>query len=168
MSGLEDGPGAIFEEEVSSYWIPSILGVVALLFLALEVQRSTMTPIAPPAGLFPAMSLLFLTLALTFRRLTIRITSEGVRVTYTLFRYDVAWDDIVDVAVDDTSAFWYRGYGIRLARGRDGWVLVFSTIGPARVTLVLKGRWFSYFVFSTRRPDEVVKLVQERMHEGSK
>ena len=161
------GPGALYEEEVSSYWISGILGAVALLFLALEVQRSMMVPLSPPAGLFSGMFLLFLALALVFRRLTISITNEGVSVTYTLFRYDVAWDDIVDLAVDERSAFWYRGYGVRIARGGDGWVLVFSTIGPARVTLVLKERWFSHFVFSTRRPDEVVKLVRERMSKES-
>jgi len=167
MSGPWEGLSALYEEDVSSYWISGILGAVALLFLTLEVQRSMMAPLTLPAGLFPVMFLLFLVLALSFRRLTIRITSEGVSVTYTLFRYDVAWDDIVDVAVDERSGFWYRGYGVRLARGRDGWVLVFSTIGPARVTLVLRGRWFSHFVFSTRRPEEVVKLVRERMHKES-
>lgn len=167
MSGPGDGRGALYDEEVSSYWISGILGAVALLFLAFEVRRSTMTPLAPPAGLFPVMFLLFLALALSFRRLTIRITSDGVGVTYAFFRYNVAWDDIIDVTVDETSAFWYRGYGVRLARGRDGWVLVFSTIGPSRVMLALQGRWFSRFVFSTRRPDEVVKLVRERTRERS-
>ncbi len=163
MSGPWDGPEALYEEEVSSYWISGILGAVAMLFLAFEFQRSMMAPLTPPAGLFPGMFLLFLALALAFRRLNVRITNEGLSVTYALFRYEVAWNDIVEVAVDDKSAFWYRGYGVRLARSRDGWVLVFSTIGPARVTLVLEGRWFRYFVFSTRCPDKVVKLIRERI-----
>ncbi len=100
-----------------------------------------------------------------FRTLTIRMTNDHVSVAYALISYIVPLKDITDARLDETSALRYGGAGIKFAPVDGKRRLVFSNVSSPRIVLAMRGRRFDELVFSTARPDEVVKLIRDRMGE---
>ena len=107
-----------------------------------------------PSELLLGLDILFVLLYLNFSRLVIRIDSNRIEVAYGIIRKTIAIREITSCETS-TAGFWvYGGVGIRL--GVDG-ALAFTTSFGNAVRITRKtGR---PFVFSTKRPDEVAKLV---------
>ena len=158
----------IYEEDIPSIWMTRILTFTIAVFLLLFVHLQTGgaeddNPVT--RVLFPILSLFFLGLLLTLRSLSVRMTNDNLTVAYGPISYSVPLENITEVRVDETSALRYGGAGIRLAPVGGKLRLVFSVIGGQRVVLGIRGRRIGELVFSTERPDEVVKLIRERTAE---
>jgi len=141
-----------------SWWI-------SLLFFILIGFLSTVLAVQSTSGIFvgsrPASNelllgfdLFFIFLYLIFSRLEITIDSNRVQVTYGIISKKIPVREITS-CVTTTAGFWvYGGVGIRL--GSDG-SLAFTTSFGNGVKITRKnGR---PFVFSTKKPEEVAKVI---------
>lgn len=54
-------------------------------------------------------------------------------------------------------------WDIRVGRVEGKWRLVYNIIGRLRVVLLLKKGGFKEFLVSTKNPEEVMKVVKEKM-----
>ena len=155
----------LYEEDVPSIWVTRILTLATAVFALLFLRQLIEDPgDANPVikTIFPILSLFFLGLLLIFRTLTIRITTDNVTVAYGPISYSVPLEEITDIRADETSALRYGGAGIRLAPVGGKLRLVFSVIGGQRVIIGIRGRRIGELVFSTERPDEIIKLIRDR------
>lgn len=100
---------------------------------------------------------------LTFSKLSITITGDGVRVGFGRIIKKFPWEAISGCYQDDASAIRYGGYGIKGGKHKGKTRMVFNVTNAPRVVLVVKGAKFDEFVFSTRRPDEVIRVTSSQM-----
>ncbi len=155
----------VYEEDIPSKWVTRILTLATTFFVLLFIHQlieGSEGDNPTVRAIFPILSLFFLGLLLIFRTLTVRMTTDNVTVAYGPISYSVPLKDITDVRADETSALRYGGAGIRLAPVGGKLRLVFSVIGGQRVIIGMSGRRIGELVFSTDRPDEIVKLIEER------
>lgn len=103
------------------------------------------------------------TIMLTFGRLSITITGDGVKVGFGRIVKRFPWDAISGCYQDDASAIRYGGYGIKGGKYKGKTRMVFNITNAPRVVLVVKGSKFDEFVFSTKRPDEVIRIITSQM-----
>jgi hypothetical protein len=66
---------------------------------------------------------------------------------------------------DEASAVRYGGFGIKAGVYNGKKRLVYNVTGAKRVVLKVKGRKYDEFVFSTRNPEQVMRII--RMQTGN-
>ena len=100
---------------------------------------------------------------INFSKLTIRITSQEITIKYGIISHNQSWTNVSDVILDETSIIKYGGWGIRIGRFGGKWRLIFNVIGKKCLLLQLNQGRFHEFVFSTTNPEEIVKIIKERV-----
>lgn len=156
----------IYQERIFSRLNAAIFAVVVGGLVFSLIYQLLVGPLGsrPASNQFLVQLILFfLAVGINFSTLSIRINSQGVLVGYGLFKRTVQWADIEKCYQDDVSAANYGGWGIRMGRVRGKWRLVYNVVGSPRVVLALKKGRFREFVFSTQRPREVIKIINQRL-----
>lgn len=153
----------LYEERIFSRWVAAILGAVAGVMLIIAVWFMFLSAGIPFAFtmLYLVLGGVLLFLTLNFSHLLIRLTPHHIEVGYRFIRKRVPWEDVVGCEPDETSALRYGGWGLRIARVKGRWRVVYNLIGVRCVVLSIGGSRFDDIVFSTERPDEVVRVVHE-------
>jgi hypothetical protein len=143
-----------------------MLAAVTVMMFIILIYQSMFTSFDEKTWmsiLFVIMFLVFLFLTINFSRLIIRVNFQGITVAYGIIKKTIPWENIEGIEIDKTSAIKYGGAGIRTARIKGEWVLVYNVIGGPRCVLKLKEGRFKKFVFSTKNPEEVVNVVKGQM-----
>ena len=160
----------VYREELTSFWgwLGAVLffGITIVFLVMFYIQR-TYGPIgANPEPdwfylLMPAFYLAIAILVMNFTKLTVTANPQGVTAAYGRFRHFEPWENIDGAERDTTSALRsYGGWGIRFGWIRGGkTVLVYNIMGAPLLLLQLKSGKRKYFGFSTRRPEQVVTIV---------
>ncbi len=155
---------AIYEEKIYSKLIAAVTASVTVAMFLLLIYQGLVEPIGsnPAPNLFLlGMGLLFLVITINFSRMVIQITPEYVLVKYGISKQKVPWDNIQACYLDKSSALAYGGSGIRIAKVEGKKRIVYSVVGGPRVVLSLKEGHYDELVFSTKNPDEVIKVIKE-------
>ena len=147
-----------------------LIGVafVALFFLHLNGTLGIEDEL--PYFFFPLMAAIMLGVAVllySLTRLKLGITTEVIRASFGFIKFEVSISNIAKVSTDEGSSLKYGGWGVRLAMGRSGWMLAYTSIGFRRVVLELKEHKYKYFIFSTAHPEEVVDVINQQIKRGS-
>ena len=154
-----------YEEIIFSKLFTGITAIFSTIFLFLLSYQMLIGPIGTSPALnwfFLFIFLFFLGITINFSRLTIRMTSNSIKVGYGISKYTILWKNIEDCYLDKTSIRRYGGWGIRLSKVKGKWRLVYNVIGYPRVLLSLNQGKFREFVFSTKTPEEVIKIIKQR------
>ena len=160
-------PGIIYEEKIFSKWMIAIMAPIAALMIFLFFYFVMASPISTDPELtwlkwyFLILSLFFLGVTINFIWLVIRIRPYSISVGYGIVKYTIPWENIEGCSLDESSALKYGGAGIRITREEGKWWLVFSVIGGPRMVVSLRKGRFNKVVFSTRHPQEVMKIIKE-------
>jgi hypothetical protein len=155
---------AIYEEKIYSRVITAVIGSVTVIMFLLLIYQVLVAPIGSnpaPNLLLLGLGLLFLVITINFSRMIIRITPEFVSVKYGISRQKVSWENIQKCYLDKSSALAYGGSGIRIAKVEGKKRIVYSVVGGPRVVISLKKGTYDELAFSTRNPDEVIKVIEE-------
>ena len=159
-------PKNFYEEKIFSKRITVILAVLTTSLLFVLLYQILVGPIGTrpaPNWFFLFMFLLFLGVMINFSRLTIRMTPGSISVGYGIIKHSILWENVEDSYLDEASTIRYGGWGIRIAKVKGKWRLVYNVIGGPRIVLSLKRGRFKEFVFSTKNPEEVIKIAKERI-----
>ncbi len=161
--------GAEYYETI--YWkeIIVILGVCSVLFFGLVIRLYLDKPEfwEYQLILFLSMGILFAFLAVNFRKLDIHITDENLKVSFGYSRKVIPWDNIEVAKTGDKAKPFVLGFGIRMTRYQGKWVLVYNVIFAKRVVVFLRTGKAQVFVFSTKKPGLVAKLINANINKGS-
>jgi len=157
-----------YEEKIFLKWTLGILTVITAVFLFLLFYQILVGSIGTnpaPNWFFLFMFLLFLGVMINFSRLTIRMTPRYISVGYGIIKHSILWENVEDCYLDEASTTRYGGWGIRIiAKVKGKWRLVYNVQGGGpRIVLSLKRGRFKEFVFSTKNPEEVIKIAKERI-----
>jgi hypothetical protein len=151
-------------------WVIGVLAAFVFLFLSLLFYQLLIGPI----GTRPAPNWVYLLMALwlsgviallvNFLRLTTKITPQGIRVSFGIFKRVITWENVKGCYIDEASAVRYGGWGVRIGRVKGRWRLVYNVIRCPRIVVELKEGRFKEFVFSTKNPEEIMEII--RRHRG--
>ena len=159
-----------YKEKVFSRFNTGIFAVVVVLLLFVLIYQLTVGPFGsnPPTNqTLIVIILIFAAIGVNFSTLNITINPEGLRVGYGLLNNTIPWKNIESSYLDKTSVIMYGGWGIRLGRVKGKWRLVYNVFRGPRVVLVLKKGWYREFVFSTRNPQEVMRIIGQQLNNPS-
>jgi hypothetical protein len=156
--------GTLYEERIYSRWNIIVIGIVIIALLAALIRQLTGGPLGTnpaPNAFFVGMILLFVVIGLNFAALTVRVTIQGISVSYGLIRHNIPWGEVAGCRLDDASAIRYGGWGIRTGLVAGKRRLVYSVIGADRVVVETRLGAHQEFVFSTMNPEAVMKAIDE-------
>ncbi len=163
---------SFYEEDIASGFaiiVTAAFILIAAFFLGISMYQAIYGPVGDAPAPNRHYTLMFLVFAGTalivsnLRKLRIRIDEQGFRAAYGIFRQEYSWDDIESIAIDTASVFRYGGWGIRYTCVKGLWRRGYTVIGAPRVALALRAGRFRQFAFSTNRPEEVVRRIDEHL-----
>jgi hypothetical protein len=105
----------------------------------------------------------FLVLTFNFSTLNIQIDQDGIRVGYGVLKKKITWERVKDSYIDETSVIWYGGWGVRLARIKGNWRIVYNVMRGPRVIVSLTDGWITEFVFSSKNPKKVLSTIKQHL-----
>jgi hypothetical protein len=142
------------------------IGVVFLVLYVLQLSGGLGIEDELPQWYFLLMALIMLGVAAflyNLRSMRIGITGDALRASLGFIRFSVPLSDIEEVYMDEKSSLKYGGWGVRMRKYKEGWVLAYTTIGYKRVVLKLKEHKYKRFIFSTAHPEEVVNSIKQQL-----
>ena len=153
----------IYEERLSSNRTLALFASLMILFLILLVWRiSTESPDILSAA-FLLFFIFFLFYSVNYRTLIIRLSPISLKLKFGIFTWTIPLDNIGEVSHDDLPILMrYGGAGIHFMMIRRRYRASFNFLEHHRVviTLIRKAGIVRDISFSTRHPDDVIRLLQ--------
>ncbi len=154
-----------YTEKVSSNRTEALFLALTTLFLVLLVWRlNAGSPDLLAVGLF-CLSGVFLFYSLNYRTLVIRLTPESLSLKFGVFTWVVPFDNVEECRLDDDIPWLMRmgGAGIHFMLVRKRYRASFNFLEYPRVVVALKRKMgpVQDISFTTRQPDEVLRLIRE-------
>jgi hypothetical protein len=153
----------LFHERVTSNRTEALFLTLMILFFLLLVWRVSVDGLDVLAAVFFFFFGLFLFYSVNYRTLIIRLTLESLKLTFGIFTWTVALDNIETCTLDDVPAFMRMGgAGIHFMFIRKRYRASFNFLEYPRVAIAFKRSvgLVRDISFSTRRPDDVRRLIQ--------
>ncbi len=154
----------ICTEKFSSKRTEALFISLTLLFFALLVWRGTAHSLDMLALLLMGLSIFFLFYTLNFRTLTIRLSSEALKLRFGIFTWTVPLENIEDSCLDNIPlAMRLGGAGIHFMSIRRRYRASFNFLEYPRIVITFKRKVGPVrdISFSTRQPDELLRSLQE-------
>lgn len=154
----------IFHERISSNRTEALFLALTLLFLLLFLWRVTAGSLDLLTVTFLCSFGLFFFYSVNYRTLLIRLTAESLNLTFGLFTWKVPLDNVEECHLDSLPLLMrYSGAGIHFMFIRNRYRVSFNFLEYPRVVIAFKRKAGPVrdISFSTRRPDDVLRLVQE-------
>jgi hypothetical protein len=113
------------------------------------------------------VSCFFAFYAANYRVLQISETPDALELRFGLFRWSVPWGAVEGWAQDDVSLWRIGGAGIHFTPVRGRYRIYLNFLEHSRVVLNVSGprRIVRAVAFSTRRPSDVLALVEARVRD---
>ncbi len=158
------GDGAIYFERVSSAATTGLFVALALMGLAAAAWRARGHGFDVWAIVCSCVFAMFLFYSLNYRTLVIRLTAESLRLGFGVFHSVVPLANVATCSPDDVSLWRMGGAGIHFTPTRGRYRMMFNFLEHPRVVVELKVKKgpVGAVAFSTRHPDEVIRLIRER------
>lgn len=109
---------------------------------------------------------IFLFYSVNYRTLVIQLTAHTLKLKFGLFPWTVPLDNIADCQLDELPKFLeYGGAGIHFFTIRNRYRASFNFLEHPRVVVAFKKKrgLVHELSFSTRKPEEVLRLLKENM-----
>ena len=156
----------IYTERVSSNRTEALFVALMLLFLTLLVWRVIAGSLDMLAVVFLCLCAFFFFCTLNYRTLTIRLTTKPLKLTFGIFTWNVSLDNIESCRLDEIPILMRMGgAGIHFMLIRRRYRASFNFLEYPRIVITFKRKVGPVrdISFSTRRPDELLRLIQEAM-----
>ena len=152
-----------YSEQVSSNKTETLFLGLTLLFLALAIWRMSAVSVDLLAVIFSALFVFFLFYALNYHTLVIQLTPQVLKLRFGLFTWTTTADNIERCFLDDIPLRRIGGAGIHFSSFQGRYRAMFNFLEYPRVVIMLKNKQGPVrdVAFSTQRPDEVLRFIQE-------
>jgi len=154
----------IYNERISSPRTELLFLALTTLFALLLIWRVNAGRLDVLAAVFFFLFVVFLFYSVNYRMLIIRLNSESLALTFGLFTWKVPLDNVEDCRLDEIPLLLRMGgAGIHFMMIRKRYRASFNFLEYPRVVLALKRKVgpVQDISFSTRRPDDVLRLIGE-------
>ena len=160
----------IYTERVSSSRTEGLFVALTLIFFTLLIWRVNAVSLDLLAGIFFSLFCIFFFYSVNYRTLTIRLTSESLKLTFGIFTWNVPLDNVEECYLDDIPMLMRMGgAGIHFMSIRSRYRASFNFLEHPRVVVAFKTSRgpVKDISFSTRQPDEVIARIQEAVAASS-
>jgi Ca2+/Na+ antiporter len=157
----------IYKERVSSNRTEALFLALMILFLLLLIWRVNSGSLDILAAAFFCFFILFLFYSVNYRILNIRLTSEYLELTFGIFKWTVPIDNIENCCLDEIPLLMRMGgAGIHFMVIRKRYRASFNFLEYSRVVIAFKRKAGPVrdISFSTRYPDDILRLIQEAIN----
>jgi hypothetical protein len=155
----------LYEERITSNWTLALFMALAAVFFLLFIWRVNARSLDILAGVLLLLSAVFLFYTLNYRTLIIRLTAESLKLKFGVFTWTVPLENVAECRLDDNipALIKYGGAGIHFYSLRERYRASFNFLEHPRVVIAFKEKVGPVrdLSFSTRRPDDVLRLVKE-------
>jgi hypothetical protein len=153
----------IYDESLSSSRTTALFVFLALIFLLLLLWRMNTAGLDFLSIIFLFFSGTFLFYSLNYRKLTIRLTPDVLRLTFGIFHWAVPMDHVESCRLDDPPLVKKNGgAGIHFMFVDGRYRASFNFLEYPRVVVALKKKGRVQDIsFTTRQPDEVLRLIHK-------
>lgn len=158
-----------YVENVVSNKTESLFVGLALLFFALFTWRVRASRPDPLAAALFFLGGVFSFYALNYRTLQIRATAGALKLKFGIFSWTVPLDNIEAYGLDDVPYLLrFGGAGIHFMSVRQRYRASFNFLEYSRVVIAFKRKVGPVvdLSFSTRRPEEVLRFLQQATAAG--
>ncbi len=154
----------IYHEKLSSNRTEALFLGLTLLFLLLFAWRVAAAGLGFLACVLLFFFLMFLFYSLNYRTLTIRLTPDTLKLAFGLFTWRVPLDNVRDCRLDKLPSLKrLGGAGIHFMTVDGRYRASFNFLEYPRVVLALNTKRgpVQDISFSTRRPEEILRLIRQ-------
>jgi hypothetical protein len=154
----------IYTERVSSNRTEALFVAFTHLFFTFLNRRVIAGRKDILAVVFFALFVFFFFYSLNYRTLIIRLTSKSLKLKFGIFTWNVPLENVEECCLDDVPLFMRMGgAGIHFMSIRKRYRASFNFLEYPRVVIAFKRKVGPVrdISFSTRRPDDVIRLIQE-------
>lgn len=148
-------------------WIMVVMSIIVCCFLVLIIYQLTQGPM----GTYPAptwnyllMLLLFLVVTISlinFLKLTVEVTTQSITIRFGILKSNIPWDNVKSCTINKSSSFNYGGWGLRVKWIGDTWVRAYILNNSSLIVLRLKSGKSRQLVFSTKKPGELMQIIND-------
>ena len=153
----------IYEERVSSDWTEALFLGFTILFFVLLIRRMSTSGADILSAAFFFFFVYFFFYSVNFRTLIIRLTPEALKLKFGVFTWTIPLDNVGECRLDDLPKLMrYGGAGIHFMFIQKRYRASFNFLEHPRVVIALNRKVgiVRDISFSTRRPDDVIQLLQ--------
>lgn len=154
----------IYTENLSSNRTEALFLALMLLFLGLLIWRVRANRWEILGIVFAIFFSLFLFYSLNYRKLTIRITAQALKLTFGIFSWSVPLENIQAYHLDELPLFMkYGGAGIHFMSIRKLYRASFNFLEYPRILVTFKKKIgpVAGISFSTRQPEQLIQRMKE-------
>lgn len=154
----------IYHERVRSNKTEALFLALLVLFFMLLIWRVIAHSLDFLAIALLLLSLIFLFYTINYRTLEISLSAKALRLQFGVFRWKIPLDNMEDCRLDELPlAMRLGGAGIHFMMIHQRYRASFNFLEYPRVVVALKKKAgpVQEISFSTRRPDEVLRLLSE-------
>jgi hypothetical protein len=153
----------VFQETLSSKRTEALFVALTALFLLLYAWRIRASGAGFLSAVFLFFCVFFLFYAINYRTLRIHLTPERFKLKFGIFTWTVPLENIESCTRDDLPLTRIGGAGIHFTSIRRRYRVMFNFLEYPRLVLALKKKQGPVrdVVFSTRRPEEFERLINE-------
>ena len=152
----------MYNEKVSSTRTEMLFVALTLLFFLLLIWRMSIGSLDFIAAVVFCLFGVFFFYAVNYRTLIIHLTSESLKLTFGIFTWNVPLDNVESCCLDDIPILMRMGgAGIHFMNIGHRYRASFNFLEYPRVVITLRKKvWLVQDIsFSTRRPDDVIRLI---------
>lgn len=154
----------LYDERVTSKRTEALCLTLMVLFLLLFLWHVNTAGADIVTAVFVCLFGMFLFYSVDYRTLTIRLTSEYLKLTFGVFTWTVPLDNVEECRLDGMPVLVRMGgAGIHFMRVRGRYRASFNFLEHPRVVIAFKRKVGPVrdISLSTRRPNDVLRLLQE-------
>jgi hypothetical protein len=137
-----------------------------MLFLVLFAWRLDSVGFRSGPAIFLSMAVFFAFYIVNYRTLVIRIDDEMILLRFGIIRWRTRLDNVAACKLDDSSLFIkYGGAGVHFAFTKGKYRAFYNFLDGYRVLISFhqKQGLVQELVFSTRKPEQVIEYLKERI-----
>jgi Ca2+/Na+ antiporter len=154
----------IYTERISSNKTEALFLALTLLFFLLLIWRVNVGSWDVLAVVFLCFFIFSFFYSVNYRKLMIQITSKSLKLKFGIFTWIVPLDNVEECCIDEIPLLMRMGgAGIHFMSIRKRYRASFNFLEYPRVVIAFKKKVGPVrdISFSTRRPDNVLRLMQE-------
>jgi hypothetical protein len=153
----------VFQEKLSSTRTEALFVALTVLFLLLYAWHMWISGAGFMSAMFLFFFVFFLFYSVNYRTLRIDLTPERLKLKFGVFIWTVPLENVENCTLDDVPLTRIGGAGIHFTSIQRRYRVMFNFLEYPRLVLGLKKKRGPVrdVVFSTRRPDEIARLIKE-------
>ena len=153
----------LYTERISSNKTEALFLTLMLLFLLLLVWRVSAGSFDILTGGFAFFFIVFLFYSTNYTTLIIQLTQQSLKLKFGIFTWIVSLDNVAECRLDEIPPIMRMGgAGVHFMNIRNRYRASFNFLEYPRVVIAFKRKAGPVrdVSFSTRHPDEVIRLIQ--------